>query len=258
MFQRKITDEEFLNSFQAFGFAARPAISYLLSEKLRDDISIKADDVKAILLQSLENYYFQTEIVLMLIEAFHQKKLNTKKALVAIYHKVFIKEGENGNYSEELLHKIQGWNNQEFIDYIGLKDPVELIKNLPGEKIKELEMTFESVDKAIAQGFSEIYNLKNSLESIVSNRFGMKEGIKIPFFKMLNKLKHGYQVVEDETENVLSILIDLKEFTSKNSTFEVIEIPIKKDIAYFYTDQIKNMAMSTRHLLHLYMLSNNG
>lgn len=91
MFQRKITDEEFLNSFQAFGFAARPAISYLLSEKLRDDISIKADDVKAILLQSLENYYFQTEIVLMLIEAFHQKKLNTKKALVAIYHKVFIK-----------------------------------------------------------------------------------------------------------------------------------------------------------------------
>ncbi|MBK7630919.1 MAG: hypothetical protein IPJ23_09485 [Ignavibacteriales bacterium] len=258
MFQRKITDEEFLNSFQAFGFAARPAISYLLSEKLRDDLSIKADDVKAILLQTLENYYFQTEIVLMLIEAFHQKKLNTTKALVAIYHKVFIKEGENGNYSEELLHKIQGWNNQEFIDYIGLKDPVELIKNLPGEKIKELEMTFESVDRAIAQGYNEIYNLKNSLESIVLNRIGMKEGIKIPFFKMLNKLKHGYQVVEDETENVFSILIDLKEFTSKNSTFEVIEIPIKKDIAYFYTDQIKNMAMSTRHLLHFYMLSNNN
>ena len=258
MFQRKITDEEFLNSFQAFGFAARPAISHLLSEKLRDDISIKEDDVKAILLQTLENYYFQTEIVLMLIEAFHQKKLNSKKALVAIYHKVSIKEGRNGNYSEDLLHKIQGLNNQEFIDYIGLKSPVELINSLPDEKIKELEKTFESVDKAIAQGFDEIYNLKNSLESIISNRIGMKDGIKIPFFKMLNKLKHGYQVVEDETENVLTILIDLKEFTSKNSTFEVIEIPIKKDTAYFYTDQIKYMAISTRHLLHLYMLSNNG
>lgn len=257
MFQRNITDEEFLNSFQAFGFAARSAISHLLSEKLRDDVSIKEDDVKAILLQTLENYYFQTEIVLMLIEAFHQKKLNSKKALVAIYHKVFIKEGENGNYSEDLLNKIQGWNNQEFITYIGLKAPIELINKLPVEKIKELEKTFGSVDKAIAQGFDEIYNLKKSLESIISNRIGMKDGIKIPFFKMLNKLKHGYQVVEDETENVLSLLIDLKEFTSENSTFEVIEIPIKKDTAYFYTDQIKNMAMSTRHLLHLYMLSNN-
>lgn len=258
MFQRQISDGEFLNSFQSFGFAARPAISHLLCEKLRDDISIKEDDVKAILLQTLENYYFQSEIVLMLIESFHQKKQNKEKALAAIYHKVFIKEGENGNYSKDLLHKIQGWNNQEFIDYIGLKAPVELINNLPDEKIKELEKTFESVDKAITQGFDEIYNLKNSLESIISNRIGMKDGIKIPFFKMLNKLKHGYQVVEDETENVLSILIDLKEFTSKNSTFEVIEIPIKKDTAYFYTDQIKNMAKSTRHLLHLYMLSNNG
>lgn len=230
----------------------------MLCEKLRDDKTLKENDIKAILLQTLENYYFQTEILIMLIEAFHQKKLNSKKALIAIYHNVFIKEGENGNYSEEMLHKIQSWNNQEFIDYIGLKTPVELITNLSAEKITELEMKFESVDKAITQGFNEIYNLKNSLESIISNRIGMKEGIKIPFFKMLNKLKHGYQVVEDGTENVLSILIDLKEFTSTSSMFEVIEIPIKKDTAYFYTDQIKNMAMSTRHLLHLYMLSNNG
>lgn len=132
-----------------------------------------------------------------------------------------------------------------------------MIKSLPEEKIKELGSTFESVDKAIAQGFDEIYNLKNSLESIISNRIEMKDGRKIPFYKMSNKLKHGYQVVEDESENVLSILIDLKEFTCKDSTFEVIEIPIKKDTAYFYTDQIKNMALSTRHLLHLYMLSNN-
>lgn len=255
MFQRKITDEEFLNSFQSFGFAARPAISHLLSEKLRDDQTLKENDIKVILLQTLENYYFQTEIVLMLIEAFHQKKLNSKKPLVAIYHKVSIKEGKNEDYSENLLKIIQSCNNQEFIDYIGLKAPSELINNLPEEKIKELESTFESVDQAIAQGFDEIYNLKNSLESIISNRIEIKDGRKIPFYKMLNKLKHGYQVVEDETENVLSILIDLKEFTCKNSTFEVIEIPIKKDTAYFYTDQTKYMAKSTQHLLRLYMLS---
>lgn len=257
MFQRKITDGEFLNSFQSFGFAARPAVSHLLCEKLRDDQTLKENDFKVILLQTLENYYFQTEIVLMLIEAFHQKKLNNKKSLVAIYHKVSIKEGKNEDYSEKLLKIIQSWNNQEFIDYIGLKAPAELINNLPEEKIKELGSTFESVDKAIAQGFEEIYNLKNSLESIISNRIEMKDGRKIPFYKMLNKLKHGYQIVEDETENVLSILIDLKELTCKDSTFEVIEIPIKMDMAYFYTDQIKNIAMSTRHLLNLYMLSNN-
>jgi len=41
MYERIITDEEFLNSFQSYGFAARPAISHLLCEKLRDDPTLK-------------------------------------------------------------------------------------------------------------------------------------------------------------------------------------------------------------------------
>lgn len=258
MFQRKITDEEFLNSFQAFGFAARPAISYLLCEKLRDDSSIREDDVKAILLQTLENYYFQTEIVLMLIEAFHQKKLNSNKTLVAIYHKVNIKEGENRNYSEDLLNKIQGWNNQEFIDYIGIKKPEEMINDLSSEKIEELANKFGSKDLSIDQGYTEISNLKNSFESLIANRIEMKDGTRLPFYKMFNKLKHGYQVIEDKSENVLSILIELKDTVLDASTFEVIEIPIKKETAYFYADQTKYMAEATRHLLHLYMYSTNS
>lgn len=258
MFQRKITDEEFLNSFQAFGFAARPAISHLLCEKLRDDSSIKDDDVKAILLQTLENYYFQTEIVLMLLKSFNQKKLYPSKALAAIYHNVFIREGDNGNYSEDLLNKIQSWNNQEFIDYIGIKEPEEMINDLGSEKSKELEHKFESKELAIAQGYTEISNLKNSLENLITNRIEMKDGTRLPFYKMFNKLKHGYQVIEDKSENVLSILIELKEIVLDASTFEVIEIPIKKKTAYFYADQTKYMAEVTRHLLHLYMLSNNS
>lgn len=257
MFQRQITDDEFLNSFQSFGFAARPAISHLLCEKLRGDETLMENNVKAILLQTLENYYFQSEIVLMLIESFHQKKLNSEKALAAIYHKVFIKEGESGSFSEDLLHKIQGWNDHEFIEYLGLKSPDELINKLSNDKQIDLRKEFGSVENALSQGFQEISNLKNSLESLISNRIGMEEGIKIPFYKMLNKLKHGYQVVEDEVEKVLSILIVLKETGSEVSTFEVIEIPIKKETAYFYADQIKNMAKATRHLLHLYMLSIN-
>lgn len=257
MFQRQITDEVFLNSFQSFGFAARPAISHLLCEKLRDDETLKEDDVKAILLQTLENYYFQTEIVLMLLKSFNQKKLNPRKSLIELYHKVFIKEGEDGDYSEDLLTKIKEWNNYEFIDYIGLKDPGILINKLSNEKIRELEKIFGNVDKAKVEGFNEIYNLKKSLESLISNRIEMKDEMKIAFYKMLNKLKHGYQVVEDKTENVLSILIDLKGTSSNTPTFGVIEIPIKKETAYFYADQTKYMAEATRHLLHLYMLSNN-
>ncbi len=138
MFQRQIADEEFLNSFQSFGFATRPAISHLLCEKLRDDETLKEDDVKAILLQTLENYYFQTEIVLMLLKTFNQKKLNSEKTIVSLYHDVFIKEGENEKYSEDLLNKIRDWDNQEFINYIGLKTPIELINNLPREKIIKL------------------------------------------------------------------------------------------------------------------------
>jgi hypothetical protein len=255
MFVREITDEEFLNSFQSFGFAARPALSHLLCEKLKDDASIKEHDEKAILLATLENYYFQTEIVLMLLESFHQKKENPQKSLVSIYNKIFIKEGHSGEYSEELLAKIVEWNNEQLIDYLGFKKPQEMIAELTEEKIEKMEELFGSADKASNQGYNEIGNLKRSLESLISNRIGMKEGIKLPFYKLLNKLKHGYQVVEDKDENVLSITIELVEDKQDRASFQVIEIPVKKETAYFYAGQTKYMAMATRHLLHYYMLS---
>lgn len=257
MFEREITDEDFLNSFQSFGFAARSVLSFLLCEKLQKDPDIKDHDEKAILLATIENYYFQTEIVLMLIESFHKKKLNPGKSLVSIYNEVFIREGQEGEYSEELLQKIQEWNNEQLIDYLGIKKPEELINGMSEQKKEELEKMFGSIDKAINQGFTEIDNLKKSLESLVSNRIGMKEGTKIPFYKLVNKLKHGYQVVEDKQENVLTILVDLVEDRSDKALFKVIEIPVKKETAYFYTDQMKHMAQATRHLLHLYILSND-
>ncbi len=214
MYQREITDDEFLNSFQSFAFAARPAISHLLCEKLRDDETLKENDVKAILLHTIENYYFQTEMVLMLIKAFNEKKLNSGRSLAAIFNGLSIKEGKKENNSGILLTQIQNWSNQQFVNYMGLKDPSEIIKNLSDDKIQELEDIFGTVDNAKAQGLVEISNLKNSLESLIANRIEQKDGTKIPFYKMLNKLKHGYQVVEDNSENVLSILIDLKETTS--------------------------------------------
>lgn len=256
MYQREITDEEFLNSFQSFGFAARPAISHLLCEKLRDDSTLKENDIKAILLQTLENYYFQTEIVLMLLESFHQKKLHPEQSLVSIYNKVFIKEGKDGKYSINLLETLIKMSDDDVITYLGLKSPKDLIKDLDKSKIGELENIFGSYERAVEQGYSEIKNLRISLETIVSNRLGMKDGIKLPFYKLLNKLKHGYQVVEDETEKVLSIMIDLVEYKSDKALFKVIEIPIQKDSADFYTTQTKFMAKTMQHLLHLYMLSN--
>jgi hypothetical protein len=257
MFEREITDQEFLNSFQSFGFAARPALSFHLCEKLQKDPDVKEHDEKAILLATLENYYFQSEIVLMLIESFHQKKENPEKSLVSIYNKIFIREGQNGEYSEALLKKIMEWNNEQLIDYLGLKKPEELIKVLTGEKREKLEEMFGSVDQAIKQAFIEIENLHKSLETLISNRIGKKEGTRIPFYKMLNKLKHGYQVVEDTEEKVLTIIVDLVEDRLDKALFKVIEIPVKKKTAYFYADQTKYIALSTQQLLWLYMMSND-
>jgi hypothetical protein len=255
MFQRKITDEEFINSFQSFGFAARPAISYLLCEKLKSDKTLKENDIKAILLQTLENYYFQTEIVLMLLETMHIKKMFPEKSISSIYHKVFIKEGDLGVFSEELLTRIRNYDNLQLLEYLGLKKPEDLISNLSEEKKKELLSEYPKIEYFITLGYQEISNLKDSLESSISNRISFKDGTKVPFFKMLNKLKHGYQVIEDCEEKVLSILIDLTDTNKIESTFEVIEIPVNKETAYFYTDQTKYMAKSTQHLLRLYMLS---
>ena len=254
MFQREITDKEFLDSFHNFTFAARPAISHLLCERLRDP-SIKAGDEKAILLATLENYFFQTEIVLMLLESFHQKKENPQRSLVSIYNEVFIREGQNGEYSEILLGKITTWDNDQLIDYLGLKSPKDLIENSLPQVREGIEEMFGSVDKGIVQGDVEIKNLKGSLETVIANRIGMKGGTKLPFYKLLNKLKHGYQVVEDPEEKVLSIIIDVVEGKSDRAEFNVIEIPIKKDTAYFYSDQIKYMAQATRHLVQYYTLS---
>ena len=83
----------------------------------------------------------------------------------------------------------------------------------------------------------------------------MNEGTEIPFYKLLNKLKHGYQVVEDIEENVLTILIDSVEDLSDQALFEMIEIPVKKETAYFFADQTKYMAEAIRHLLRYYLIS---
>jgi len=256
MFEREITDVEFLNSFQSFGFAARPALSFLLCEKLKNDPELKEHDEKAIILATIENYYFQTEIVLMLLETIHQKKENHEKAFVSIYNNVFIKEGQSGEYSETLLTRIREWDSEQLINYLGLKQPKNLLDNLDEARRVELEVIFGGIDQAIQQGLNEIDNLKKSLESSVSNRIFMNERTKIPFYKLLNKLKHGYQVVEDIEENVLTILIDLVEDKSDKALFRVIEIPIKKETAYFFADQTKYMAEAIRHLLRYYILSN--
>ena len=257
MYKRIISDKEFLSSFQNFNFAVRPAISYLLCEKLRDDPTIKENDIKAILLQTLENYYFQTEIILMLLKSFHDKTLNPTESLVSIYNKVFIQEGKDGQYSGNLLESLIKMNTDDLINYLGLKSPQDLIKKLDKSILDELRKNFGNVENAIVQGYNEIKNLKLSLETTISNRLEMKDGKKLPFYKLLNKLKHGYQVVEDESKNVLSILIDVVKFESDQATFKVIEIPIEKETAYFFASQTEYMAKYMQHLLHYYMLSNN-
>ena len=160
MYKRMINDEEFLNSFQSFGFAARPALSFLLCEKLKNDPELKKHDEKAIILATIENYYFQTEIVLMLLETIHQKKENNEKAFVSIYNNVFIREGQSGEYSETLLTRIKQWDSKQLINYLGLKQPQNLLDNLEEMKRVELEVMFGGVDQAIKQGLSEIDNLK--------------------------------------------------------------------------------------------------
>lgn len=255
MYQREITDEEFLNSFQSFGFAARAAINNQLCEKLQDDPTLKEGDVKVILLQTLENYYFQTEIVLMILETLNQKKTNPDKSIVGIYHNTFIREGNEGKVSKNLLNKINECTNSQFLNYLGLKEPEDILNNLSDHRKEELEESFGSFDKAIRQGFNEIKDLKDSLVSLISNRIEMKDGKEIPFYKMLNKLKHGYQVIEDEKENVLSILIEIIDDKADKASFNVIEIPVKKETAFFYADQTKYMARTTQHLLQYYILS---
>lgn len=257
MYQREITDEEFLNSFQSFGFASRAAISYLLCNNLVDDSTLRNGDLKAILLQTIENYYFQTEIILMLLETFNQKKLSYDKSLVALYHNTFIREGKDGSVSSKLLKVINENSDNQFLDFLGLQEPEKILNSLTKEKKEELEESFGSFDKAIIQGFEEIKNLKESLISIISNRFKMKDGTEIPFYQMLNKLKHGYQVIENEKENILSILVELVEDKTDRALFSVIEIPVKRETALFYADQIKHMSKVTQHLLHYYLLSNN-
>ncbi|WP_448509988.1 hypothetical protein [Immundisolibacter sp.] len=255
MYQREITDEDFLNSFQNFVFAARPALSYLLCEKLNGDSTLREGDVKIIILQVIENYYYQTEIVLMILESMPQKKMNPIDSFIGIYHKMFIRERNDGIVSTKLLKKFTESGEEELFDYLGFKKISQLLSELSKERKEEIEEVFGSFDKAIEQANKEIINLKGSLEAAISNRIKMKDESPFPFYQMLNKLKHGYQVVEDENENVLSIIIELVKDKSDGALFEVIEVPVKKETAYFFADQTKYMAQAKQHLIQYYMLS---
>lgn len=253
MYKRIITDEEFLNSFQSFAFAARPAISFLLYEKLEQDASLKPNDIKAIILQIFENYYFESEMLMMIIEALHSKKESPNKSFVSLYSEIFIKEGAMGAFSKDLLSKISKINAVELVEYFGFKKIQDTLSE-DSERMDHIISQFGNIDKAIEQFYIELNSLKDNIEKIISNRIMMKDGSEFPFFKLLNKLKHGYQVIEDEKEQILSILIKPVEEMKTEAVFEVIELPIKKETAAFFMKQTRIMADTIRHLLHLYIV----
>ncbi|MCE1188347.1 MAG: hypothetical protein LWX56_04330 [Ignavibacteria bacterium] len=252
MHERIITDQEFITSFSKFGIAARSAISYLLKEKLTEDPKLLVGDISAIILQIMENFYYQTEILIMLLMALKEKKRHPEKSLIAIYNQIFVREGRYGQDSEELLEEIKGFDESKFIMEFGLSDPRSIVDKLDSYRLSELVAKFGSIEQAVNQGMQEVKTLVDNLKTIIAYRIETRDGIKFPFFKLLNKLKHGYQVVEDKNENVLSVLIDVIEENGLKAKFSVIEVLVNEELAIVVADQTKLIAIATERLLNFY------
>jgi len=252
MIEKIITDEEFVSTFLNFNSKARPAISSLLENALLNEPKLMVGDKWVIYLTILENYYFTTETVLMLLQSFHKKKSQTVKSLASIYSKTSINEGKNRRDTEKMLGIITNSNNERFLNYLGLKSIEKLFDEITDEKKKEVKSIWGNFENAIEQGYKELNNLRESLKNILNNRIANLDGLEIPFFKILNKLKHGYQIFPSQEENIIYVPIDVIESKKNKTTFDTLVIPYTQEYVKFFSTQTKYMSQSIDHLLMLY------
>lgn len=252
MILKGFTDEEFIFTFLNFNRRTRPSINYILERTLNEEDKIAEGEMWSIYMAILENYFFMTETTLMLLTAFHTKKENPSKSLAAIYCDTFISEGQKRKDTETMLNFIIRSSNAELLDYLGLKSIQIIIDNLGEEKKMEMISIFGNVENSCKQGETELDNLRESLAIILRNRILNKDDLEFPFYKVLNKLKHGYQIIPDKKDNLLYVLISVDNFESDKAVFETIPILFSVENAKWFSRQTKIMAQVIQHLLMAY------
>ncbi len=257
MIIKEITDEDFISAFLYFTRHARPSVNFILEELIEDNSRVKSGEKRAIYLQILENYILITESVLMLLSSFHQKYLEPNRSLVSIYTKTFIREGKGKEDTKEMLEYLTAHSNKEILAFLGLKSHRELIELSSPNKKKEAEKIWGSIDAAFKQGDIELNNLRESLIIILHNRIFNKDKIEFPFYKVLNKLKHGYQIIPDPSSDIIHILIDVVEEKKDSTKFEVINIPYSVANVKWFSQQSRIMQKTVEHLLMLYSFNLN-
>ena len=252
MILKEFSDEEFIDSFLGFNRRTRPAINIILERTLEEKEKVREGELWSIYMAILENYFFMTETTLMLLTAFHTKNEVPDKSLAAIYCDTFISEGQKRKDTEKMLGFIIKSSNGELLDYLGLKSVEDIIENLSEDKKKEMISIFGSVEDSLKQGETELNNLRESLTIILRNRILNKDDLEFPFYKVLNKLKHGYQIIPLKDENLLYVLIAADHYESDKAIFETIPIPFSKENAKWFSRQTRIMSQVIGHLLMAY------
>jgi len=252
MILKEFTDEEFIGSFLGFNRRSRPSINFILEKTLNEEHKIAEGEMWSIYMAILENYFFMTETTLMLLTAFHTKKENPNKSLVAIYCDTFISEGKKRKDTEKMLNFVVKSSNDELLDYLGLRTVQDIIENLSEEKKQEMISIYRSVENALNQGETELDNLRESLTIILRNRILNKDDLVFPFYKVLNKLKHGYQIIPRKDDNLLYVLISVDNYESDKAVFETLPIPFSIENAKWFSRQTRIMAQVIQHLLMAY------
>lgn len=252
MILKEFTDEEFIGSFLNFNRRTRPAINIILERTLDEKDVVRDGDMWSIYMAILENYFFMTETTLMLLTSFHTKKENPSKSLAAIYCETFISEGEKRKDTEKMLNFITKSSNQELLDYLGLKSIQEIIYNLNEDRKKEMVSIFGSVEDSLKQSETELNNLRESISIILRNRILNKDNLDFPFYKVLNKLKHGYQIIPVKSENLLCVLIGVDNYEFDKAVFDTIPVPFSIENAKWFSRQTRIMSQVIQLLLMAY------
>jgi hypothetical protein len=252
----KISDSEFLESFCSQNVLLKVATNLVLKSRLKNVKNPLDQHIKPLFLQILENYIYITETILMFLWALVEKKRNPDQTLLYHYVNVSIKEQSSTKpNTQRILDYLKDKSELEILDFLGLKNPKDIITTFDNEKLQNIKNKFETEDVVIKKAIYEFREIIDNIYKSLSNRIENAEGKKTDLYKIYNKLKHGAQYIDVPDTNNVYVISKVNSISSSNSNCEIFLIECNLNDAIFLAEQSKIIALSLERFITVISVS---
>ena len=248
-----VSDNDFIQSLYNFNINARVSVIEKLIELFKLDVKMSEADQKSIFICIFENYIAMSEMILMLIIAMKKVRREGNKTFFETYTNVCIKESIGSVFSsKKLLKDVSGKEPEDLMQFFGFGSFQTYYDSLNDQKKCEFHKQFGNDINKIEKDFiSEFQKVINALRNIVNSRIANKNGQEFPLYKLLNKIKHGYQIIDIQGSDQLSI------FLKSENDWEDYSINCNVDFAEMLLYNANIITQTMKTLIQYYTLSMN-